>query len=57
MPYKIIQVQEIPRTKSGKIVEIAVKKAINGEKIENLNALSNPKSIKFFEKFSKYIIK
>ena len=57
VPYKIIQVQEIPRTKSGKIVEIAVKKAINGEKIENLNALSNPKSIKFFEKFSKYIIK
>ena len=56
VPYKIVQVQEIPRTKNGKIVELAVKKAINGEKIENLNALSNPKSIKFFEKFSKYII-
>ena len=45
MPYKIIQVPDIPRTKSGKIVELSVKKAIHGEKIENLQALANPNSL------------
>ena len=48
-----MQIQEIPKTKSGKIVELAVKKAIHGEKIENLQALSNPKSINFFKKLYK----
>ena len=38
------------RTKSGKVVELAVKKAIHGENIENLQALSYPDSIKFFKK-------
>ncbi len=52
-PHKIIEVEEIPRTKSGKIVELAVKKAINGEKINNLQALSNPDSINFFKKIYK----
>ena len=53
VPHKIIQVPEIPRTKSGKIVELAVKKAIHGEKIENLQALSNPDSINFFKNLYK----
>jgi len=53
VPHKIIQIPEIPRTKSGKIVELAVKKAIHGEKIENLQALSNPDSISFFRKLYK----
>ncbi len=53
VPHKIIQVPEIPRTKSGKIVELAVKKAIHGEKIENLQALSNPNSIDFFKNLYK----
>ena len=53
VPFKVIQISEIPRTKSGKIVELAVKKAIHGEKIENLNALSNPNSIGFFKKLYK----
>ena len=50
VPYKIIQVPDIPRTKSGKIVELSVKKAIHGEKIENLQALANPNSLLFFKK-------
>ena len=50
VPYKIIEVSEIPRTKSGKIVELAVKKAIHGEKIDNLQALANPKSLNLFKK-------
>tara|TARA_B100000945_G_scaffold161911_1_gene129968 strand:- start:480 stop:2444 length:1965 start_codon:yes stop_codon:yes gene_type:complete len=53
VPHKIIQIYEIPRTKSGKIVELAVKKAINGEKIENLQALANPDSLNFFKKLHK----
>ncbi len=53
VPHKIIQIEEIPRTKSGKVVELAVKKAIHGEKIENLQALSNPDSINFFKKLYK----
>ena len=53
VPYKIIQVPEIPRTKSGKIVELAVRKAIHGEKIENLQALANPDSLNFFKKLYK----
>ena len=53
VPHKIIQVTEIPRTKSGKIVELAVKKAIHGEKIENLQALANPDSLNFFKKLYK----
>ena len=50
VPYKVIQVPDIPRTKSGKIVELAVKKAIHGEKIENIQALANPNSLLFFKK-------
>ena len=57
VPYKVIQVPEIPRTKSGKIVELAVKKAIHGEKIDNLQALANPDSLIFFKKlYEKKII-
>ncbi len=49
VPTIIIKVPEIPRTKSGKIVELAVKQLINGEKINNIEAIANPKSLKFFE--------
>ena len=41
VPAKIIKTPEIPRTKSGKIVELAVKKIINGEKINNKEAIAN----------------
>ena len=53
IPYKIIEIPEIPRTKSGKIVELAVKKAIHGEKIENLQALANPNTLNFFKNLYK----
>ena len=41
IPKKIISVSDIPKTKSGKIVEIMVKKIINSEKIDNANSLIN----------------
>ena len=53
VPHKIIQIPEIPRTKNGKIVELAVKKAIHGKKIENLQALANPGSLDFFKNLYK----
>ena len=42
VPSKIIQVNDIPRTKNGKIVEVAVKNIIEGNKIKNLKSLENP---------------
>ena len=41
VPHKIIKVNDIPRTKSGKIVELAVKNIIEGNKIKNKEALAN----------------
>ena len=49
VPSIIIKVPEIPRTKSGKIVELAVKKIINEEELNNLEAIANPESLKFFK--------
>ena len=49
VPAIIIKVPEIPRTKSGKIVELAVRQVINGEKINNKEAIANPEALKFFE--------
>ena len=48
VPNKIIQVNDIPRTKSGKIVELAVKNIIEGNKIKNKEALANPDTLNEF---------
>ena len=48
VPSKIIQILEIPKTKNGKLVELAVKQCIEGDKIKNLEALANPDSLKQF---------
>ena len=45
VPSKIIPILEIPKTKNGKLVELAVKQTIEGEKIKNLDALANPDSL------------
>ncbi len=49
VPSKIIQVYNIPKTKSGKIVELAVKKTIHNERVENLSSLMNPESLDEFK--------
>jgi len=49
VPTKIISVTEIPKTKNGKLVELAVKQCITGEAIKNLEALANPDSLKQFK--------
>tara|TARA_Y100000590_G_scaffold416497_1_gene515289 strand:- start:12688 stop:14628 length:1941 start_codon:yes stop_codon:yes gene_type:complete len=48
-PAKILQVSDIPKTKSGKIVELAVKKLINGEPVVNVSSLINPESLEGFK--------
>jgi acetoacetyl-CoA synthetase len=48
VPNKIIEINDIPRTKSGKIVELAVKNIIEGNKIKNKEALANPDCLKQF---------
>lgn len=49
VPAKIIQVTDIPRTKSGKITEIAVRDVIMGRKIKNVEALANPESLELYQ--------
>ena len=49
MPSIILPILEIPKTKNGKLVELAVKQTIEGEVIKNLEALSNPDSLKQFK--------
>ena len=53
VPSLVFKVPEIPRTKSGKIVEIAVRNIINGKKIDNLQAIANPDCLKLFENILK----
>jgi acetoacetyl-CoA synthetase len=53
VPAEIIEVKDIPRTISGKKVEIAVSKILNGEEVENKDALANPDSLKQFLKYTK----
>jgi len=48
VPSKIIVVKDIPRTKSGKIVELAVKSKIEGSQIKNIQALANPEALEQF---------
>ena len=45
VPAKVVQVTDIPRTKSGKIVELAVRDVVHGMDAKNLEALANPESL------------
>ena len=48
VPAKIIAVPEIPRTKSGKIVELAVRAIVHGDAVKNTEALANPAALEHF---------
>jgi acetoacetyl-CoA synthetase len=48
VPAKIIQVEDIPRTKSGKIVELAVREVVHGRPVKNKEALANPEALDLF---------
>lgn len=49
VPAKIIAVADIPRTKSGKITELAVRDVVHGREIKNREALANPEALKLYE--------
>jgi acetoacetyl-CoA synthetase len=48
VPARIVQVPAIPRTKSGKIVELAVREVIHGRPVKNTEALANPETLALF---------
>jgi len=48
VPAKVLQVADIPRTKSGKIVELAVRDVVHGRQPKNLEALANPEALEHF---------
>ncbi|HZR68900.1 MAG TPA: acetoacetate--CoA ligase [Burkholderiales bacterium] len=48
VPAKVLQVADIPRTKSNKIVELAVRSIVHGQPVKNLEALANPEALEHF---------
>jgi len=48
VPARIVQVADIPRTRSGKIVEIAVREVVHGRPVRNREALANPEALELF---------
>jgi acetoacetyl-CoA synthetase len=49
VPAKLIAVADIPRTKSGKITELAVRDVVHGRPVKNTEALANPEALKLYE--------
>ena len=48
VPAKIVAVADIPRTKSGKITELAVRDIVHGREVKNKEALANPEALELF---------
>jgi acetoacetyl-CoA synthetase len=48
VPARIVQVADIPRTKSGKITELAVRDVVHGREVKNKEALANPEALDLF---------
>jgi acetoacetyl-CoA synthetase len=49
VPARIVQVSDIPRTKNGKVVELAVKAVVHGMPVTNTDALANPEALELFK--------
>jgi acetoacetyl-CoA synthetase len=49
VPARIVQVPDIPRTRSGKIVELAVRNVVHGRPVKNLEALANPEALAHYK--------
>ena len=56
VPALILQVQDIPRTKSGKIVELAVRNVVMGRPVKNVEALANPEALEHFRNRSELAV-
>lgn len=49
VPAVIVQIDDIPRTKSGKITEIAVRDVVHGRPVKNVEALANPEALELYD--------
>ncbi len=52
VPAVIVEVPELPRTRSGKLVELAVRAVVEGREVTNLEALANPSALDYFRNLS-----
>ena len=52
MPARVVQVVDIPRTKSGKITELAVRDIVHGREVKNQEALANPEALELYRDLS-----
>jgi acetoacetyl-CoA synthetase len=48
VPARIVEVEDIPRTRSGKITELAVRDIVHGREVKNVEALTNPEALEYF---------
>jgi acetoacetyl-CoA synthetase len=48
VPAKILQVADVPRTRSGKLVELAVRNVVHGRPVKNVEALANPEALEYY---------
>jgi acetoacetyl-CoA synthetase len=48
VPARVVQVSDVPRTKSGKLVEMAVRSVVHGRPVKNIEALANPEALQDF---------
>ena len=48
VPAKIVEVSDIPRTRSGKITELAVRDVVHGRPVKNTEALANPECLELY---------
>jgi acetoacetyl-CoA synthetase len=49
VPARIVAVPDIPRTRSGKITELAVRDVVHGRPVKNVEALANPEALAHFK--------
>ncbi|MCW5626496.1 MAG: acetoacetate--CoA ligase, partial [Burkholderiales bacterium] len=57
VPAKVLQVADIPRTKSGKIVELAVRNVVHGRPVKNQEALANPEALALYQGLQELTVK
>jgi acetoacetyl-CoA synthetase len=48
VPARVVQVADLPRTRSGKLVELAVHRVVHGHSVTNREALANPETLELF---------
>ncbi|BAK74888.1 acetoacetyl-CoA synthase [Pseudogulbenkiania sp. NH8B] len=56
VPARIVQVADIPRTQSGKIVELAVREVVHGRPVKNVTALANPEALELFRNLAELAV-